>query len=257
MEYPYNKNIEYNLGNAIELHSAEPQREIPFWINNPNILFKFDYLSDIFPTDEMTVSQNLNALSRLIIFITIIIFVFLKTTRILIIGGLSLGAIIAMYYYQEHEKHKLIEPKTKEKYENQADTVLNKLQYVKTPTIFDTSTPQNPFSNVLITDYEYNPTKKPAPPSFTNNSNNTILENAKKLVAELNQGQPNITEKLFTDLGEQYTFEQSMRQFTSNPATTIPSDQNGFAEFCYGNSISSREGNLFALARNLPRYNNY
>lgn len=257
MEYPYNKNIEYNLGNAIDNSNnlmAEKNKNIPFWINNPNILFKFDYLSEIFPTDEMTFEQNLNALSRLIIFITFIVFVFLKTTRILIIGGLSLGAIIAMYYFQEHQKQKLIEPKTKEKYENQSDTVLNNLQYVKTPTVFDTSTPQNPFSNVLITDYEYNPNKKPAPPSFTGNA---ILENAKKLVAELNPGQPNIAEKLFTDLGEQYTFEQSMRQFISNPATTIPSDQNGFAEFCYGNSISSREGNLFALARNLPRYNNY
>ena len=76
-------------------------------------------------------------------------------------------------------------------------------------------------------------------------------------MSELNPDQPDISDKLFRDLGEQYVFEQSLRQFTSNPSTTIPNDQAGFAEFAYGSMVSCKEGNLFACARNLPKYTNY
>ena len=139
----------------------------------------------------------------------------------------------------------------------QSDEILKKMNIVRNPDVFDKPDSSNPFSNVLITDYEYNPNKKPAPPAFNENINDQILTQAKKIVNELNPGQPDISDKLFRDLGEQYVFEQSLRQFTSNPITTIPNDQTGFAEFCYGSMISAKDGNLFAAARNLPRHNNY
>jgi len=68
---------------------------------------------------------------------------------------------------------------------------------------------------------------------------------------------PGNTEKLFRDVNDQLTFEQSMRPFMSNPATTIPNDQGAFAQFCYGSMVSCKEGNLFACARNTSHYNNY
>jgi hypothetical protein len=48
-------------------------------------------------------------------------------------------------------------------------------------------------------------------------------------------------------------FDHSMRNFYTNPSTTIPNDQEGFANFCFGDMISAKEGNEFALARNMPR----
>ena len=62
--------------------------------------------------------------------------------------------------------------------------------------------------------------------------------------------------KLFKDAGSELMFEQSLRPFNSNPSTTIPNDQAGFAEFCYGSMISCKEGNQFACARNLARHTN-
>ena len=88
-------------------------------------------------------------------------------------------------------------------------------------------------------------------------NHNGSLENAKKLVVEANPDQPDIADKLFKDLGEQYTFEQSLRPFHSNPSTTVPNDQKAFSEFCYGSMVSCKEGNPFACSRNMPRYNNY
>jgi hypothetical protein len=76
------------------------------------------------------------------------------------------------------------------------------------------------------------------------------------MVIEANPGQPTIADKLFQDLGNEFVFEQSMRPFHSNPATTIPNDQGAFADFCYGSMVSCKEGNLFACARNLSRHTN-
>lgn len=257
----YIHDISNNIVNESPQTSSECS-QIPFWANDPNILFKQEYLLEFFPTEGMSYTQKLNAVSRLIILLTIISVIFTKSIRLLIISCLTLFSIYLLYYHQEKEnqKSKKIIEETMEnlnKTPTQADVVLEQMNIKRDPNVFDKVNSHNPFSNVLIPDYEYNPKKKPAPPSYNENINDQILEQAKKLVAELNPGQPDISDKLFKDLGEQYVFEQSLRQFTSNPSTTIPNDQTGFAEFCYGNMISNKEGNLFSAARNLPRYNNY
>lgn len=246
-------------------HEPTPQANnneiIPFWSKDPNIIFNQKYLFEFFPIEGMSYEQKLNAITRLIIILALVGFLVTKSLRLIFVSAITLLSIFVLYYYQEREKEK-----SKKIYEEsmenitkttQADEILKEKNFKKDPNIFDKPSSTNPFSNVLIPDYEYNPGKKPAPPAFNENINEQILEQAKKLVSELNPGQPDISEKLFRDLGEQYVFEQSLRQFTTNPSTTIPNDQKGFAEFCYGSMISAKEGNMFAAARNLPRYNNY
>jgi hypothetical protein len=122
--------------------------------------------------------------------------------------------------------------------------------------VFDKPNAGNPLSNVLMPDYDYNVNKKPAPPAYTENGSAEILAKAKQMVVNANPDQPNIANKLFTDLGDQIDFEQSMRPFHSTASTTIPNDQGAFADFCYGSMVSCKEGNMFACARNLPRYTN-
>ena len=50
--------------------------------------------------------------------------------------------------------------------------------------------------------------------------------------------------------------EQSLRQFYSTANTTIPNNQAGFAEFCYGNMSSCKEGDDMACSKNLRRLGN-
>jgi hypothetical protein len=221
----------------------------PFWTENPNILFNKEYILEFFPTDEMSYSQKLNAITRTVILLTLISYACTQQVRILIIGTMTLGAIYFLYVYRKQERKKL------EHFENPALEVLKDAKFDSTG-VFDTPTSSNPMSNILLPDIDFNPMKKPAPPTSSEDTKSLILESAKQLVAEANPGQPDITEKLFTNLGDQLTFEQSMQQFISNPSTTIPNDQTAFAEFCYGNMISCKEGNGFACARNLDRYIN-
>jgi hypothetical protein len=205
----------------------------------------------------MSYNQKLNAISRTVILLTILSGIYSSSFRILIIGSITLIAIFLLHYYKDKEVEKKvgIKHKTMEGFANPALEVLKKYP-IDPKNTFNTPSSTNPFSNVLMPDYEYNPKKNPAPPAFNENINTSILEKAKQLVVEANPGQPDIADKLFKDLGEQFVFEQSLQPFYSNAATTIPNDQAGFADFCYGSMVSCKEGNLFACARNLDRHTN-
>jgi hypothetical protein len=224
--------------------------KIPFWFDNPNILLNPMYVYEFFPSESMTYEQKLNAITRVVLVLTILGFVMTQKLRILIIGFITIVAILILY----HSQKKTTKGGFKEGYENPVSAVLQEKQ-IKVPTdVFDEPTANNPFSNILLPDYEYNVNKKPAPPSFDNDK---VLKEAKKMVIQLNHTQPDIADKLFKNLGDEYEFEQSMRQFVSQPGTTIPNDQEGFSQFCYGSMISAKEGNLFSLARNKSNYNLY
>lgn len=232
---------------------------VPFWSDNPNVIFDSKYIGEFFPVDSMTYNQKLNAISRTVIILTILSFVFTSRVRVIVIGLFCLFAIYAMHYYHTKEDKKVLEIKRKmtEGFELQ-NPALEVLQGypVDRANTFDEPSDSNPFSNVLLPDYEYNPEKKPAPPAFNSTVNHSILDQAKQLVVGQNPGQPDIANKLFKDLGEQFEFEQSLQPFYSNSSTTIPNDQAGFADFCYGSMVSCKEGNLFACARNLDRHTN-
>jgi len=264
------KNISNDIHNDIhndnnnhnDNHNHKKENSIvPFWIKNPNILFEQKYISEFFPIDSMSYEQKLNAITRSVILLTIIGFLFTKSIRLLLISFITIGAIYLVYYYHELEKSKNLEKvkinSIKENFKGQAKDYYNNHNIPIPDNLFQNPDSNNPFSNVLMSDYHYNPTlnKKPAPPSFNRNINGKILEQAKKTVMEANPDQPNIADKLFKDLGEEFVFEQSLHQFYSNPGTTIPNDQGAFADFCYGSMVSCKEGNAFACVRNMAPYN--
>ena len=231
------------------------QNIIPFWSENPNILLNNDFLFEFFPVENMSFEQKLNAISRTIILLSLVTFFYTKSIRILLIGMVSLFFIF-MLHKSNAADAKEIQQKKNEGFD--ADTPSKQL-YTTTDmmNVFKKPDSTNPFGNVLVTDYINDPQRKPAPPAFNENVNLEIIEQAKEFVRKSNPDQPDITEKLFKDLGDEYVFEQSLRPFTSNPSTTIPNDQQSFSEFCYGSMVSCKEGNAFACAKKVARYNNY
>jgi len=247
----------------LDIFNQNGVEKIPFFTENPNVLFQQKYIFEFFPVDEMTYEQKLNAVSRTVILLTLISFIFTQNIRTLLVCAITLGAVFVMYYYHEKERVKIESKKILDTQSLKEGFDGPGLAYyiennIPVPTdLFDKPDSSNPFSNVLITDYDYNPNKKPAPPSFNKDINQQILTQAKKLVDDAHPDQPGLSNKLFKDLGEQLEFEQSLRQFNSNPATTIPNDQGAFAEFCYGSMISCKEGNKFACARNTSHHTLY
>jgi len=229
------------------------QSYIPFWGEDPNILFNQRHIMEFFPTESMTYNQKLNAVSRIVIFLTILSFILNQNVRLIIVSVLILGAIYALFIYRDRED---VKKRKKEGFENAGIAYLNTKQIPIDPDVFLQPSSTNPMGNVLMTDYEFNPNKQPAPPAFTDPTASNILNSAKQLVQEANPDQPDISDKLFSNLNDEMGFEQSMRQFVSNPSTTRPNDQGAFVDFCYGSMVSCKEGNAFACARNLSRYTN-
>ena len=249
---------------SVDAASPHKQKYIPFWSENPNILFQQKYGFELFPIDSMTYEQKLNAVSRTVVILTIAGFLITRKISTILVGGVTMGAIFLLFFYRKKEKEKNESKKIvddikqmQEGFENPAEVYLKEHNLPMDENIFMQPTSKNPFSNVLMTDYDYNPNKKPALPAFNPRVNADIINSTKQLVRETNPDQPDITDKIYRDLGDQLVFEQSLRQFNSNPATTIPNDSGTFAQFCYGSMISNKEGNVFAAAKNLPRHNLY
>jgi Ca2+/Na+ antiporter len=236
-------------------------KSIPFWSDDPNILFQQPYMFEFYPVPGMTYEQKLNAITRTILVISLVTFLLTQSVRFLVIGLVICIAIYMLHIYDKREKVKANLQKangldgTEGFASNPVADYLNQMGPV--PDVFTTPDSKNPFSNVLVTDYDYNPNKKPAPAAFVGSVSNSITDQAKKLVLEANPGQHDLANKLFRDLGDEYVFEQSLRPFNSNPSTTIPNDQSAFADFLYGSMVSCKEGNPFACARNMSRHTNY
>jgi hypothetical protein len=239
------------------------QNIIPFWSENPNILLNNDFLFEFFPVENMSFEQKLNAISRTIVLLSLVTFFYTKSVRILLIGMVSLFFIFMLHKSKSVDAKEIQQKKNGEGFTDSESTpslsTPAKELYKTTDmmNVFKKPDSTNPFGNVLVTDYINDPQRKPAPPAFNENVNLEIVEQAKEFVRKSNPDQPDITEKLFKDLGDEYVFEQSLRPFTSNPSTTIPNDQQSFSEFCYGSMVSCKEGNAFACAKKVARYNNY
>ena len=68
-----------------------------FWLENPNILFKSDQLSNLWPTPDMTFESKLNSITRLVLVLMIAGYLFTKNNKVIVSGLLSLGAIVLLY----------------------------------------------------------------------------------------------------------------------------------------------------------------
>ena len=69
----------------------------PFWSNEPTILFNKESILQVWPTQNMTFEAKLNAISRIVIIMTILGFFFTRNVNLLIIGIITLAIIFTLY----------------------------------------------------------------------------------------------------------------------------------------------------------------
>jgi hypothetical protein len=231
--------------NNNEINNDDVVEIIPFWYQDPNILFDTKFITEFFPLSSMTFNQKLNALSRTIVFSTILIFAITRSLGTLLASFITLLSIYVLFSNQKEGFDDYHEEDMMEENNPALDYLKsNNIEIPKDP--FQHPSSKNPFGNTLVADDVH---RKPAPPITNVKVKNNILEQAKLLVQEANPGQPDITDKLFKNLNDQLGFEQSLRPFNTNANSTIPNDQGAFAEFCYGSMNSCKSGNLFACAK--------
>ena len=234
----------------------------PFWLNEPTILFNKKHISEIWPNPNMTNMEKLNAISRFVIIASLLGYLVTLNFRIIFVCILTLGVIAILYHVQSNQKK--LEEKTGGAAGGASSTkvkesFVNSALYDEVKNDYTKPKENNPMMNVLLPEISYNPKRNEAAPAFNVEVEKDINKNTKDYIVdttfsdETAKQKEHIKRKLFSDLGDSYSFDYSMRSFYTNPNTTIPNDQEGFANFCFGDMISAKEGNEFALGRNQPR----
>ena len=190
-----------------------------FWVQNPSILFNSNYITQIWPYSYMNKDDKFNAMTRFVILISLFGYMCFNRVLILILGIIIIGIIVLLY-------------------NNNKESFLSSYftQYKKDEIVIKEN---NPFNNVLISDYKYNIEKEEAPQDYTPEVENKINESIKQSILEQNKDNSDMI-YMFSDEKNNFEFEQGMRQFNSNPSTTIPNKQDNFLEFCYGKLYSEK-----------------
>ena len=217
----------------------------PFWLDDPTVLFKRENITNMWPKSDMTSNEKLNAMTRLVIVLTILGYLLSQTIKIIVTGFVTLIAIIILRYAQ---KRQVDQPNVVNK-----EGFINPSLYPMKPDAFMAPEPSNPAMNVLLTQINDEPNRKPAAPAYNSSVEKKMNEATQAFIASnFDMSKNEIDDKLFRDLGDSYNFDQSMRTWYATPNTQIPNDQHSFAEYCYGNMISCKEGNPLACSRSMP-----
>jgi len=245
---------------------------IQFWSNDPTILFNKDYIFELWPTTSMCYEEKLNAISRLIILLTILGYILTMSMRILAVGALTLLVIFILYNMRKQKLTKDMLENFEDKSSVQGNEVTgmfdNKPKSFINPvtldavlrTEFKEGTKKNPFSNVLLTQINDEPERKAAPPAFNVDCDEDITKNVKRAVQMMNPGIKNTNKQLFGDLWQQFQLDNSLRPFNSTPNTKICNDSGAFSQYLYGQMPSAKDdtpdGNMQRIKDNY-RYTLY
>jgi hypothetical protein len=242
-----------------------------FWLQDPTVLFNNAGITQIIPTSDMDREARLNAMSRLIIVLTLLGYLITLSYSVLLLGMISLAGIAVLSTATKSAAAAAAAAAatkptadSKEGFSNYANYNTGRRRRngdggaaAPSPSpsglTFQAPTPQDPLMNVLLTDIQDRPNRPAAEPAFNPDVERDINQSTKTFVVnDVDGNNANFEDRLFRDLGDNYEFSNSMRNYFATPNTRIPNDQHAFAEFCYGDMISCKEGNMLACARANP-----
>jgi hypothetical protein len=205
----------------------------------------------------MTFEAKMNAISRLVILLSTLGFIFTMKFNFLIIGAITLAIIFSIYRYRKQTIiTSLKENFTQKKKKSEsvpAPVVSNPvtLENVLRSEFYPT-TKKNPFGNVLLTDIMDNPDRQAAAPSFNPEVSDDITGAVKKQTQMLYPGIKNTNKQLYGDLYDNFQLDTDMMQrFYTTANSRVTNDQGAYGQWLYGNMPSSKEDNA---AGNMQRY---
>ena len=235
----------------------------PFWSNDPTILFNKDAIFQVWPFPTMTFESKMNAISRLVIILSTLGFIFTMKFNFLIIGAITLAIIFSIYRYRKQTivtglKENFTQKKKKSD-SVPASVVSNPvtLENVLRSEFYPT-TKKNPFGNVLLTDIMDNPDRLAAAPSFNPEVSDEITSAVKKQTQMLYPGIKNTNKQLYGDLYDNYQLDTDMMQrFYTTANSRVTNDQGAYGQWLYGNMPSGKDSGpegAFARVQDNYRY---
>lgn len=171
------------------------------WYRDLGILFG-DRLIEFWPTSDQTFAERINAVVRFILYGTILTYAISRDPRYVLYG---VATILIISFIYENKKQ------TEAFSEGDGVGARGKPACVRPTT-------NNPFGNVLLTDYADQPDRPAA----------CRVDDVQEETRDA------FNHKLYRNLTDVYEKENSQRQFYTMPSTTIPNDVKSFSEFTYG-----------------------
>ena len=190
------------------------------WYEDVPGLFTAKNYYIIIPLQSLTFEEKLNAIVRFFIYFGVILALVMSNATHLLWGILALTITVIVYKYQQNTKERV------------QDYLKDRNVDVIDNSICKRTTVENPFMNPSVDEYGTKVNYETACP----------IEN-ESVYQKIND---NFHKRLFQDCSDIYDKMSSQRQFYTMPNTSVPNDQEGFAQWVYGSPPTCKEGNGFA-----------
>lgn len=217
-------NLDVNTTKSIPLESD------PFWLDDFSILYQKNKISLFFPNADMTLVEKLNAMVRLSIILSIVLYFATRNYLYFFIMIMVMAFTVYIFKTQRENMELFFNSKDSSVVNRVNEKILSEANKSVEPSV------NNPFMNInLITD-------------------NKTLEQAPKIWND-----PEMKEKvedkfgynLYRDVGDVYNKDNGQLYYYQMPSTTIPNKQTEFAKWCYSTGYTCKE-NTIACAPQIP-----
>jgi hypothetical protein len=226
---------------------------IPFWSNSSSILINKNFIYQLWPTSSMNLEAKLNAITRLVMLLTVIGFLLTMSFRILLIGIITIAIIYSLYIYRKKKivrnmlfKEGFLGNSNLEATNNSSPVkvkdaeMTTSLSNVLKSNFYETNK-KNPFGNVLLTEIMDTPNRPAAAPAFNPDVIDKTTSVVKKQTQMLNPTIDSTNNLIYGDIKDNYDLEKSLINFYSTPNTRVANDQGAYADFLYGSMYSGKE----------------
>ena len=235
------------------------------WFENPNVLMRS---LELFPLAQDPPNQQLNAMTRLLLLITLVVFAFTRSIATLLLGASSAAGLA--YFFQSFRRKQRMEEEEKKKREEEEGEeegfqggrrrkqkkqrkLLEEVRLaVSNPEgLFQTPTEDNPFGNLLLSDAARRPSRLPAVPIKSASARHLVHSAMKRQVEKRH---PDVAARMFATSADQYQFQQSLLPFFTQPVTTIINDADAAYRFLVPNTGAWRDGDTRLGSKFRPRF---
>lgn len=203
--------------------------DTPFWLTDIKVLYEKESLFEIYPSRRFNIIRKLNALMRLSIYFSLIVFLIDTEKNINYLSIPFITGLITWFCWKKYKETYINTIKQTSMNDEIKDaTLLNDLQ-----TECRIPTKDNPFMNPNISEYGSN---MKIPKSCASYNNKGIQRRVDDL----------FNEDLYRDVTDVFNKNNSQRQYYTVPGNRVPNDQGAYAQWLYGTPPSCKEGNQIA-----------
>ena len=80
------------------------EKNTQFWLNDVCVLFKHENLTQVFPYDNLSNNEKLNAMTRFVIYVSLLGYMLMNNYIILLVGIVLILGLLYLYMFQKNSE---------------------------------------------------------------------------------------------------------------------------------------------------------